>query len=239
MRKNIILFLPLMLSIFAVSGMVIAQTQTATPSETVKTSTASAVDDTEIKTLKEKIATKVAELREKNNKAVSGTVTTVTTNTMKIKSYDEKEYEVKIDEALTKAYEIVNNQKKEIKLQDIKKGAYIIVTGDLNDKTIAANFIYMDELYIVTSGKVSEVNKEDYYIRVLTTDKETYTLDIETFTKQQMLNIKTLEAEKVGFSKVKEGDTMHFVVKKTGKEQEVNRFAAQKIFIIPQEYFIK
>jgi hypothetical protein len=45
--------------------------------------------------------------------------------------------------------------------------------------------------------------------------------------------------EKSGFSKIKEGDTVHFVVKKTGEEKELNRYSAQKILVIPQEFFIK
>lgn len=53
-----------------------------------------------------------------------------------------------------------------------------------------------------------------------------------------MVNIKTLDLERVGFSKVKEGDTVHFVVKKTGEEKN-NSYSAIKILIIPQEYFIK
>lgn len=238
MKKTIILFIFATI-LLPITGIAKGQIPATVSTDEAQVSSPSSIDEKEINTLKEKIATKVAELREKNNKAVGGTVTAVSIGVLRIKESDENNYEIKIDDALTKTYQIVNNQKKEIKIQDIKKGDYIIVTGDLNEKTITANFIYVDELYIVNSGSVSEVNKEDYYIKVLTADKETFTLDIETFTKQQMLNIKTLKPENVGFSKVKEGDTLHFVVKKTGNEREVNRFAAQKIFIIPQEYFIK
>ena len=37
---------------------------------------------------------------------------------------------------------------------------------------------------------------------------------------------------------IKEGDTIHFVVKKTGTEKN-NTYTAVKILIIPQEYFMK
>ncbi|EKE14431.1 MAG: hypothetical protein ACD_12C00509G0001 [uncultured bacterium] len=53
-----------------------------------------------------------------------------------------------------------------------------------------------------------------------------------------MINIKTLLKETIGFSKLKEGDTVHFVVKKTGTEKN-NEYSAYKILVIPQEYFIK
>ncbi len=39
-------------------------------------------------------------------------------------------------------------------------------------------------------------------------------------------------------SKIKEGDTIHYVLKKTGKEREANRYSALRVMVIPQEYFI-
>ncbi|EKE14390.1 MAG: hypothetical protein ACD_12C00530G0001 [uncultured bacterium] len=106
------------------------------------------------------------------------------------------------------------------------------------DNIITANVVLIDENFLVDSGKITEINKESYNIKVLTSDKNTYSLDIETGTKQYMVNIKTLLRETIGFSKLKEGDTVHFVVKKTGKEKN-NNYSAVKILIIPQEYFIK
>jgi len=69
-------------------------------------------------------------------------------------------------------------------------------------------------------------------------DKTVYTLSIETSTKQQIVNIKTLETERIGFSKIKEGDSIHFVVKVNGDEKN-NEYSTEKILIVPQEYFMK
>ncbi len=242
-RRSKIIFIKV---IIIASALIIApltvygQTKTSTPSPSLVSPT-NAKEDKEIQTLKEKIATKVAELREKNNKVVSGTVQEINLSKglLKIKNWKDEDYDVNVDTDLTKYYQISGELKKEIRLTDFKKGSYIIVTGIIKENKIDANFIYIDELFLIGSGKVTEVNKEDFYISVITSDKENYTLDIETFTKQQMLNIKLLILENVGFSKIKEGDAIHFVVKKSGKEKELNRFAAQKILIIPQEYFIK
>lgn len=232
--------------IFIVSGLIIipitvyGQTKTSTPSPTF-VNPANAQEDKEIQTLKEKIATKVAELREKNNKVLAGTIQEINLSkgVLKIKNWKDEEFEVNIDADLTKYYQISGEQKKEVRLADLKKDSYIIVTGIIKENKIDANIIYIDELFFIGSGKVTEVNKQDFYLSVFTSDKENYTLDIETITKQQMLNIKLLTLENVGFSKIKEGDTIHFVVKKTGTEKQLNRYAAQKILIIPQEYFIK
>jgi len=212
------------------SSSVLSQTSASTPSATEVSQ--------DIQMLKDKIATKVAELREKNNKAVGGFVTDVVGSTIKIKTENNQEYEVKPDEALAKYYKINGSQRNEIKFQDIKKGSYIIATGVTNDQVINADTIYLDELYIVKSGKIIEVDKDNYQVKILTSDKDSYTLEIETTTKQSMINIKSFEIEKTGFSKIKEGDTIHFVAKKTGTEKN-NQYSAQKILIIPQEYFIK
>ena len=191
----------------------------------------------DIQQLKDKIANKVSEIRKKNNKAISGFVLSNDGNKMKINNNGE-ENQVKFDDTLTKYFKITGAQKKEIKANDIAKNDYAIVSGIVADNIITANVVLIDENFLVDSGKITEINKDNYNIKVLTSDKNTYSLDFETNTKQFMVNIKTLDLERVGFSKVKEGDTVHFVVKKTGEEKN-NSYSAIKILIIPQEYFIK
>ncbi len=195
------------------------------------------VVDKDIQQLKDKIANKVSEIRKKNNKAISGFVLSNDGNKMRINNNGE-ENQVKFDDTLTKYFKITGAQKKEIKADDIAKNDYAIVSGVVADNIITANVVLIDENFLVDSGKITEINKDNYNIKVLTSDKNTYSLDFETNTKQFMVNIKTLDLERVGFSKVKEGDTVHFVVKKTGEEKN-NNYSAIKILIIPQEYFIK
>ena len=89
-----------------------------------------------------------------------------------------------------------------------------MATGPTVDKSINANVVLVDDAYIVQSGKITEINKTDFFIKVTSQDKEEYTLDIEAGTKQNMINPKTLEIEKIGFSKIKEGDVVHFAAKK-------------------------
>lgn len=235
MKKKIFSVIILLLTgIVILSSNIFAQTITPVATD----SSLITPDKKNIEKLKEKIATKVAELREKNNKAISGFVIDTGDQGIKIKDEKETEYEIKSDEILTKYYQISGTQLKEIKLSEIKKGFFVIATGVVNDNVINANIVYVDEMFLVKSGKITEVNKENYSLKVVTADKDVYILDIETTTKQQMINIKTLEFERTGFSKIKEGDTVHFVVKKTGEEKN-NTYKAVKILIIPQEYFVK
>ena len=197
------------------------------------------VEQKDIEILKEKVASKVSELRKENNKAISGRIFEAESDFFKIKMQKQEEYLVKLDEALTKYYTISGNQAKEIKKEDINKNDYIIVSGVIHDKTVDANSLFVDEEYLVDSGKISQVNKDSYSLKVVTSSKEEFNLDIETLTKQTILNIKSLEVERTGFSKIKEGDTVNFVVKKTTEVNKDNHYSVIKILIIPQEYFIK
>jgi len=233
MKKQLLIFIIIGLFVLP-ARLSCGQIKDATDSSKA-TSGASLDKDTQV--FKDKIVNAVNEQYKKDRKAISGFVTN--TKTLTFKTDANEEYQIKVDDVLTKFFQITGATKKEIKQSQVQKGDYIIVTGPVVDKTINANFVYMDSKYLVKNGKITEVDKEAYSIKVTTAEKDNFTLDVETSTKQQILNIKTLEVEKVGFSKIKEGDTIHFVVIKTGQEKEANRFPAEKILIIPQEYFIK
>jgi len=204
-----------------------------------KTGSNSAKKETqkEVEILKEKIASKVAELRRQNFQAFSGKMVEIKKGEIEIKDYNDEKKRVFTDDLLTKYYLIKDNQKKEINFSDLKKDDYIIVSGILTDKGISANMIFVDEKYLVDLGKIVEKDKNEYWLKVVTLTNETISLDIEAFTKQWLLNIKSLELERTGFSKIKEGDMIHFVAK--DKKNENNRFSAQKVVVIPQEYFLK
>lgn len=236
MKKQL---LSVFLLIFALSQAVYIYAQTPTSASSATPSGAIKIDK-EVIDLKERVAKSVAENRKKDQKAISG-FAILKDGVVRVKDIDnEIEYEIKIDSSLTKIYQIQGLTKKEVKSDDIKKDAYVIVTGPIVDKTINANIVFIDEAFIVQTGKISELNKTDFYIKLTTLDKNNITLDIESGTKQNMLNIKTLEIERTGFSKIKEGDTIHFVAKRdTGSQNSGGRLAAYKILIIPQEYFIK
>jgi hypothetical protein len=211
---------------FILVGKVSAQTATAT---------ASASEEKDIKVFKDKIANVI----KKTNKALSGFVISNNGSIIKIKDVNNVAYEIKLDNELTKYFKISGASKKEIKADDISKDDYIIVTGVLTDKSVAANSIFIDESYLVGSGKITEVDKDNYSIKIINSAKETFALDIENSTKQTMLNTKSLAIEQMGFSKIKEGDYVHFVVKRGVNANKDNKYSAEKILIIPQEYFIK
>ncbi len=232
MIKKIGLFLLALIILFQ-TVFVSAQTKTATP-------TSDLINKEEVQKLKDKVATKVAQLRKEKQDLTTGIITEIKENVVMIKNHEDEKFQVKIDEALTKYYQINENIKKEINLDDFKKDDYIIVTGPMTDTSINANAIYKDTPYQLQSGIITEKNKQKYYLQITTFNKDKYIIDIERTTKQSMVDTKTLKITKTGFSKIKEGDTVHFVFKNESVKKETgenNRFTAKEILIIPQEYF--
>jgi hypothetical protein len=199
------------------------------------------IDDQNVKMLREKIATKVEEMRKKDQRAYAGKILKIDDTSITItaiENNDDKQYLIKIDETLTNMYRIVGATSKEIKKSDLKKDDYVIVTGQQLNEGIEADSIYIDEEFIVRTGSIIEVSKDSFFLKVVTNDKEEYTLDIQNSTRQFMYNMKTKENERTGFSKLKEGDSIHFVVSKTnpGNSTEKNRYDAVRILVIPQEF---
>lgn len=234
MKKIFLYFYIFIFLIFNLNKIVFSQT--ASSSLEIKISSTSANNKT-IENFKEKIANKVAEIKRNNSRAVVGKVFNIISDIIKIKKINNEEYEIRLDEALTKYYKISGVNQKEIKKEEIKKDDYLIVAGLINDKFITANSIFIDQPYIAESGKIVEVDKENYNITILSADKTTYKLSIEDTTKQKILNIKTLDLEKAGFSKIIAGDSIHFVAQDVKDENGL--YKAEKILIVPQEYFMK
>ena len=118
----VVLFIPLFFNVYA-------QTSTLSATPTAP----DFIENKEIQNLKEKIATKVAELREKNVKAVSGVVQEFTSSNkltgtkIMIKTWKDENFQIVVDPVLTKFFQITGEQKKEVNLKSLKKNIYIIV----------------------------------------------------------------------------------------------------------------
>ena len=188
--------------------------------------------------LKEKIASKVAQLKKENTQGISGYITKIKDDSFFIQNQKDDIYQINTDHIVTKYYQIIDNQRKEINKEDLSKDQYVIIDGIINGNQIEANAIYIDENFLINAGQVVEINKNEYWIKVLTLEKESLILDIETYTKKSLLNIKNLELENIGFSKIKEGDNVHFVIKKKGLKP-LERASAIRLVVIPQEFFHK
>ncbi len=208
---------------------VFAQSPSATPSGSL---------NKELDKIKEKVAERVEALS-KNEKAVAGKIKAMGPQEWDLELPEGTQARVSVDDTLTRFYDIVGTLTKELKKDQYKVGDYVFVTGPEIDEVVTANAIYRDQVYLVFSGKITEVNATDFSINVLSVDKSTYTLDVETKTATRMFNIKTKALDKIGFSKLKEGDSVHVVVKSNPQKPTQDRFSADRIAVIPNEYFMQ
>jgi len=236
--KKILTLTIVLLTLANFTYKVTAQSEEATSPAKASSSAVIEVDET-IKAFKERVA-KVAESGRSEQQALSGRVVSQKDNKLTVLNNNNETYSVTVEKDLTMIYSLVNGVKKEKELGDIAKDDYIIVTGPAMDKIINANSIYIEEQYLLQSGKVTEINKEDFYLNILNTDKENNLIDIETYSKIFLINIKTLESERIGFSKLKVGDTVHVVyIKSVAADKKEKRYSATRILVIPQEYFLQ
>ncbi|PIZ65353.1 hypothetical protein CO051_00960 [Candidatus Roizmanbacteria bacterium CG_4_9_14_0_2_um_filter_39_13] len=226
------------LSIIFVLSLLFAVTQTPAYSQS-PTKEVSEVLDSQVQELKDKVAEKVEELKERKKQAVSGIIQEIKNNVITILNAENNKIDVDVDDTLTSYYDIVGTKVKDSSKDNVEKGDYIFVTGPEIGETVTANEVYTDTQYIVMSGKITEVNAEDFTIKMVTIDKTNYILDIEKSSKRNLLDIKTLKTVSIGFSKLKEGDSVHAVVKADIEKPDQTHFSAIKLLIIPNEYFLQ
>jgi len=236
--KKILTITVIFLAILSLVYNVIAQTEEATSPAEASSSATVEVDET-VKEFKERVA-KLAEAGRSEQQALSGRVLSIKDNNLTVLTNESETYTIIVEKDMTMVYSLVNGVKKEKEFGDIAKDDYIIVNGPIMDKTINANSVYIEDQYKLQSGKVTEINKEDFYLNILSFDKENDLVDIEAYTKIFLINIKTLESERIGFTKLKVGDTIHVVYKQAGTtDKSEKRYSATRILVIPQEYFLQ
>jgi hypothetical protein len=230
-------FIALIIALTLTTPLVLAQTPTEEVIPT-KEVTPTKATDTDVDKLKEKVAETVLGMKEGQETAVSGTIVSVKGDVMKL-STDDKDIEVTLDDALTEYFEVQGTVTKEIKKEALKKNDYLFVLGPEINGSITANSIYKDQRYLSLVGKITEVNVDDFTVKIVALDKTNYILDVQTRTTQELLNIKTVTPEKIGFTKLKEGDSIHAFVKANNENPKSTRFDAERILVIPNEYFIQ
>ncbi len=236
MKTYLYLFLIVILSYSLSHGAstVLAQTKTASPSATITKEENSAVDD-----LKEKVARSVTRKQGQKEKARAGYITEIDDTSITIRGENDSKSTADLDNTLTQYYEVQGSVTKSLKKDNLKKDDYVFFYGPEINGAVQATAVYRDTPYMVIAGKITQVDKENYAIKVIAQDKTEFTFDIQTRTTQEMLDIKTFEINKVGFSKLKEGDAIHVILKVENLDKKKNSSDAEKLLVIPNEYFLQ
>lgn len=218
----VITAITIIVSAFVPTNVLLAATE-ATPTSTV-------IDKLkQIEILKEKIATKVAEIRASEKAGVAGTVKSVSKSKLIIKT---KTGDINVDYLDdTIFYNLSQSEKVETSASKIKEGAQIAAFGysDNNKTSLSAKYIYLTTPTTVhLIGKIADVDKANFTITVKEPQGNT-SVDIETYSKMSQITADNKLA-KIGFSKLKIGDTAH--IAGTPNPKEENRLSANRIITL-------
>lgn len=191
-------------------------------------STPSALDKLKkIEVLKEKIATKVAELREKEQGGIAGIIKSIEAKQMILTQKGEEKITTYSED--TSFYQLTTSGKTEI--LDIKKletGDSIAVLGYFDDSrvTLSAKYIFISSPSARIIGKIADIDKSKFTITVKENQGDSL-IDIETYSKLFTYS-KGKGLIKAGFSKLAIGDTVHIAAIVNPKEE--NRYSALRLY---------
>ncbi|GIW61863.1 MAG: hypothetical protein KatS3mg089_0715 [Patescibacteria group bacterium] len=181
----------------------------------------------QINKLKEKIATRVAQLKLVEKRGIVGTVQEINGMVITLSDVNNKIRIVDVDE-ITK---FSSNSKESFGISDIKRGDKLSVIGLYNkdSQRILARFITKTTIPVFISGTLSNRNNEDFTITVVTGDLKRYLVDIEKVTKTNVFTGD--QTERSGFSKLSVGERI--VVIGYPHINERNRIVATRVIHFP------
>lgn len=163
----------------------------------------------QISNLRDKIASRVAQLKLVDKRGIIGTVSDVTQTQITLTDQDGNTRFVDVDE-LTKFSS--PSAKASFGISDIKKGATVGVLGLYNKESrrILARFVDVLILPVYVSGAVTDIDAKNYSLTLLTANKNIYSVDIENITKTLSFD-GTSSLVKSGFSKIEQAERITII----------------------------
>lgn len=223
MKKNIILFSFLVLSTTNSSF-----AQTITPRKnTIPSDEAIEKINNKVDQLKNKVASRVAQLNLVEKRGIIGTVESVSDTQITINDLKDKRRIIDVDE-LTKFY---SGDNESFGISDIKKGLKISAIGLYNKESqrLLARFVNEVSIPLFLSGVLSEKDDKNFIILLTTEDGRKYLIDIERVTKTYAFSEGELEAS--GFSKIENLQNAIIIGFLDPKKED--RITAGRIIIFP------
>ncbi len=204
---------------------------TATPTPSPKPTSESVTEklSNQINDLKEKIASRVAQLKLVEKKGILGSVKDASSTQMTITDISGANRVIDVDE-ITKFSS--PSAKDSFGISDIKPGMKLSVIGLYNkdSQRLLARFVNSFTIPLYLSGAITNVDKENYTVTLQMEGGKSYLVDIESVTKT--LDYSTIDSPvKSGFSKIENG-TRAVIIGYADKKQ-ANRMVATRILIFP------
>lgn len=184
--------------------------------------------DEQVSELKDRIASRVAELNLVEKRGIVGTVTGITGTQLTLSDLRGDIRFVDVDE-LTK----FSGEDSSFGFSDIKKNSSLSVVGLYNKQSrrILARTVEEISLIKIIHGFVATVDPENFVINVATDEKEQIAVSVETTTKTFSYDEEEKELVRSGFSKVAEGQSI-FVAGQEDPEDK-KRVEGERIIIFP------
>lgn len=189
-----------------------------------QTTTHSATDK-KIDDLKERLATKVAELSQTQRRAIFGTVKATSLSTTTIETTT-KDVKIELTDDI-QIFQIIKGKRTQLSTEDLAKGDSVSVFGeyDATLDLLKANVIFIqDDFPQRVAGTVTEVDAKAFTLTVQPIEGLKFIIDIEKSTKTSLWDGSAIA--KSGFSKIAVGDTVHvigFAVAKTENRIDADR----------------
>lgn len=190
--------------------------QTATPSAT----------DKKIEDLKERLATKVAELSQTQRRAIFGTVKATSLSTATIETTT-KDVKIELTDDI-QIFQIIKGKRMQLSTEDLAKGDSVSVFGEYDatlDLLKAKVIFIQDDFPQRVAGTVTEVDAKAFTLTVQPIEEPKFIIDIEKSTKTSLWDGSAIA--KSGFSKIQIGDSVHVVGNPVSKKE--NRLSAERI----------
>jgi Rad3-related DNA helicase len=177
--------------------------------------------------IKNKVASRVAELRLVEKRGIVGMVENADNNEIRLSDLNGKTRIIDVDE-LTK---FSSQESDSYDISDISKGSKISVIGLYNKESerLLARFVNEISIPVFLSGVISDKNDEESSIKLKTEDDKQYDVDIEKTTKSFSFTNKDLE--KIGFSEIE--TLKNIIVLGFTDPKNNNRISASKIIVFP------
>ena len=218
--KNLILLLATVL-------LLVSRVSAATPTPTEKEATGTPTPTSKIDDLKERLATKVAELRQTQRKAIYGTVKAVSVSTFTVET-DNKELKIDLTDEIS-VFQTLKGKRAELTIEDITKDDVVTVFGEYDtglDLLRAKVVVIQSKPLTRVTGTVSEIDREEFTVTITTSGGQEYIVDIEKTTNALAFD-RTKGLVKGGFSKLETGRTVNVVGTAVAKQD--NRISAARL----------
>lgn len=226
--KKILIILSLatcyLIGVSKVEGSLVGNAAAVQPTTPQKTTTP---PSDVINELKERIASRVAQLKLVERRGIIGTVTDISDTQITITDVQKNTRFVDVDE-LTKFSS--PKAKEAFGISDITKGNTVSILGLYNKQSrrILARFVNVVSTPIFLTGTVISVNEDEFSAKIISDDQTITTVDVEKITKTVSYT-KEEGQSKSGFSKIQPGQ--HIAVIGFPDAKEKNRMIASRFII--------